>query len=348
MNVETHSIDPKIEAPVDEPIVETIEWTDESLRSSVRVVLRTEAEALLQMEAGVDGAFVDALRLLGSAKGKVVLTGVGKSGLIARKIAATLSSTGTVATFLHPSDGLHGDLGVVGRDDVVLAISKSGESDEIGKLMPAIKRLGVKLVAITSREDSQLAQGADVALVMPDFKEACPMDLAPTTSTTVALAIGDALAVTLMKVKGFKAEDFALYHPGGKLGKRLLLRVSDLMIPLEKSPVLHLNSATMQDAIFALSKYGLGIVIFCEAGEVQAILTDGDIRRLLNQHGERFFGLPLADLVNRTPITLAPEVKAVEALRFMEDRERPLNVLPIVVDGRLVGVLRLHELLSVA
>jgi arabinose-5-phosphate isomerase len=319
------------------------------LTNQIRDVIRLEAEGLSLVAESVNSSFCDALLLLAACRGKVVLTGVGKSGLIARKIAATMSSTGTMATFLHPTDGMHGDLGLLSTGDVVIAIGKSGESEELVKLIPALKRLSVKLVAITSRMDSTLARGADVVLYAPVEREACPLDLAPTVSTTVALAIGDALAITLMKMKDFKPEDFALYHPGGKLGKRLWLKVSDVMIRVESCARLSVKKAKIEDTLFALTQYGQGIVLFeNEDGGFAGILTDGDIRRLLSTHGKNIFQLEIETVLNRRPITIESDCMAVEALKLMEQREKPLNVVPVLSQGKIAGILRLHELLSVS
>ncbi len=319
------------------------------LTHQVRDIIRLEAEGLSLVAESVNDAFCDALILLSSCDGKVILTGVGKSGLIARKIAATMSSTGTMATFLHPTDGMHGDLGLLSSGDVVIAIGKSGESEELVKLIPALKRISVKLIAITSRADSTLAREADVVLYAPVEREACPLDLAPTVSTTAALAIGDALAVTLMKMKNFKTEDFALYHPGGKLGKRLSLKVSDLMISKDSCARLQTKASSIEDTIFALSHYGHGIVIFeDEKGHLEGILTDGDIRRLLSKHRSEIFELDLSRVINRKPTAIEPGCMAVEALKIMEEREKPLNVVPVVSQKKFEGVLRLHELLSVS
>lgn len=316
---------------------------------NIREVVSLEADALKAMSEVIQEPFFEAVSLLYSTKGKIVFTGVGKSGLIARKIAATMSSTGTVATFLHPSDGMHGDLGMLTQDDVVVAIGKSGESEELTNLIPAIKRLNTKIIAITSKKDSTLALQADIVLHTPIIKEACPLDLAPTVSTTVALAVGDALAVTLMKMKNFQHEDFAKYHPGGKLGKRLSLRVCDLMIPKEKCPILNLEKATIEQSIADLGTYGLGILVFCEkAPKLTGILTDGDIRRLLNRHKSEIFNLKLEEVINRKPVTIEPETMAVKALEIMESHQPPLNVVPVVKNNDVVGVLRLHELLSVS
>lgn len=323
--------------------------TREDLKSQIREVIQLEADSLQKMSESITDDFCEALFLISSCQGKVVLTGVGKSGLIARKIAATMSSTGTMATFIHPTEGMHGDLGLLTSGDVVIALGKSGESEELVRLIPAMKRLSVKLIAITSCRESTLAREADVVLFAPVEKEACPLDLAPTVSTTVALAIGDALAITLMKMKNFRSEDFALYHPGGKLGKRLWLKVSDLMIQGEACARLPFETATVEDTILALSKYGQGIVLFEDSvGKLMGILTDGDIRRLLSIHRGGIFEIELREALNRKPIALGPDLMAVEALKLMEERDKPLNVMPVVQEGKAVGIIRLHELLSVS
>lgn len=316
---------------------------------NLKSVVALEAQALDSLCNSISDPFYRAVKLLLNMKGKVILTGVGKSGLIARKIAATMNSTGTVATFLHPSDAMHGDLGMLSSDDVVLAIGKSGESDELTQILPAIRRLNVKIIGLTAKVDSTLGRSSDIILHTPIEKEACPLDLAPTVSTTVALAVGDAIAMTLMRLKNFQPEDFAKYHPGGKLGKRLLLKVSDLMIEKAGCPILHPGKASVEDVITALGEYKLGIVLFSEDGKkLWGMLTDGDIRRLLSQHKAKIFDLKLTEVINRTPITTDSQRKAVEVLSVMEERETPLNVLPIVDDGVIVGVARLHDLLSVS
>ena len=327
----------------------TLKHNKDEILKNIQDVIALEAQALNSMAQSVGEPFYEAISLFLSLKGKIVFTGVGKSGLIARKIAATMSSTGTVATFLHPSDGMHGDLGMLTSDDVVVALGKSGESDELRNLVPAVKRLGTKIIAITSKRDSTLAREADIVLYAPVTKEACPLDLAPTASTTVALAIGDALAVTLMKLKNFRSEDFAKYHPGGKLGKRLSLKVSDLMIPADRCPIISLEKASIEQSIADLGTYALGILLFCKKNPTLAgILTDGDIRRLLNQHKSNIFSLSIEEVINRKPITISPNMMAVEALELMEAHQPPLNVVPVVSDGIILGVVRLHELLSVS
>jgi len=314
---------------------------------SIIEVIRGEAEALNDLIEHVDVSYTNAIELLVSSHGKVVVTGMGKSGLIARKIAATMSSTGTLAVFMHPAEAMHGDLGIVESTDVIIAIGKSGESEEINNILPVIRKIGAKIISITSNKNSTLANNSDVVLYGEVKNEVCPHNLAPTSSTTVALAIGDAIAITLMKLKNFKPENFALYHPGGLLGRRLLLTVKDLMIPAEKCPILNPETSSISDVIMELSEKGLGVVLFqSQDSKLDGILTDGDIRSLLKTHQHRIFDLSLQEVVNKSPTIIEEDLLAAEALRIMENRDKPLNVVPVINSGKLVGVVRLHELLE--
>jgi len=276
-------------------------------------------------------------------KGRVVLTGMGKSGIICQKIAATLSSTGTASFFMHPAEAMHGDLGVIRGDDVVIALSYSGETDELLRLLERIRRLGAKLVAITGRAASTLAQSADVALDCSVTEEACPMNLVPTASTTAALAIGDALAMTLLVEKGFRQEDFANLHPGGKLGKRLM-RVEALMHCGKQCPVVRTDTR-MRDVIYEMSSKGLGMTCVVDGDDtLLGIITDGDLRRRM-ERGTEILDLTAGDVMTRHPITVAPDTLAAEALNIMEQRK----VTAIVVADarqpeRLAGVVHIHDL----
>lgn len=327
--------------------------SDAEIRALLEEVIAVEASSLEMLGRSIEASFIEAVRrILASTRdgrAKVVVTGMGKSGHIARKIAATMSSTGTFAVFLHPAEAIHGDLGMVSRGDIVLALGKSGESDELNALILPLRKIGAQIFAITSNRDSTLARNADLVLYAPIDKEACPLDLAPTTSSTVALAVGDALAMTLMRLKNFQEEDFALYHPGGRIGRRLLLRVRDLMVPRADVPVMNPDHSTIPDVIAALGRYGLGIVLFSRDGRsLHGILTDGDLRRALERHGARIFTIPLAQLLTVSPISIEADLRAVEALKVMEGRARPLNVLPVLEGGVVVGVVRVHELLKLA
>ena len=315
-------------------------------RSLARKVLQTEAAAILALVDRLDAHFDAAVQLLRQCKGRVILTGMGKSGIICRKIAATLTSTGTPALFLHPAEATHGDLGVIQSDDVVVALSYSGETDELLRLLETIRRLGAKLIAVTGGLQSTLAQASDVVLDCSVAEEACPMNLAPTASTTAMLAIGDALAMTLLVEKGFREEDFANLHPGGKLGKRLM-RVEALMHSGAHCPVVG-ASARMRDVIYEMSSKGLGMTCVIddalEDATLLGIITDGDLRRRMERGGE-ILDLRAADVMTRDPVSVLPATLAAEALNIMEQRK----ITSIVVaDGgqpkRIAGVVHLHDL----
>jgi arabinose-5-phosphate isomerase len=315
-------------------------------RVLARKVLETEAAAILSLVDRLDAKFDCAVQLLRQCKGRVILTGMGKSGIICQKIAATLTSTGTAALFLHPAEAMHGDLGVIQSDDVVVALSYSGETDELLGLLETIRRLGAKLIAITGVPRSTLAQAADVALDCSVAEEACPMNLVPTASTTAALAIGDALAMTLCVEKGFRQEDFAKLHPGGKLGKRLM-RVETLMHTGKQCPIVHADTR-MHDVIYEMSSKGLGMTCVVDGvGDediLLGIITDGDLRRHM-ERGGAILELKAGDVMTRNPVAVARSTLAAEALHLMEQRK----ITSIVVadgDGRkrVAGVVHLHDL----
>ncbi len=305
-----------------------------------RRVIRTESAAILALTDRLDDRFVRAVQLLLECKGRVIVTGMGKSGIISRKIAATLSSTGTPAFFLHPAEAFHGDLGVIQADDVVVALSQSGETEELVRLLETVRRLGARLIALTGETESSLGQAADVVLDCRVSQEACPMNLVPTASTTAALAMGDALAITLLVEKGFQPEDFANLHPGGKLGKRLL-RVERLMTPAAQMPAVG-RRTPMPDVIREISEKKKGMTCVLEPdGKLAGIITDGDLRRHLTEPD-----LPrraAEDVMTRNPVTIDRHQYAVDALRIME--ERKITSL-VVVDHSLCveGVLHLHDL----
>ncbi len=306
-------------------------------------LLRLEAVAIEKAAANLDEWSVEkAIELLSGCLSKVIVIGVGKSGVIAQKIAQTLTSTGTVAVFVHPTDALHGGLGIISSGDVIIALSNSGETDEILAILPSLKHRGSSLIAIVGNTDSTLARQSDVVLDASVDKEACPLNLAPTTSTTVALAIGDALAMVLMEKKNLTAEDFAANHPAGRLGKRLTLRVSDLMHP---SPNVSPGSIWI-DVVKAISKHALGAVnVVGENSDLIGIVTDGDLRRTIEKTGgDDLAGLTAEQMMTGSPIAAAPEMLAYDALRLMEDRPSQISVLPVIDDmGICVGLLRLHD-----
>lgn len=321
--------------------------TDQNHFAQFTRYLQLESDAIAQTARRVRREDVgNAIELLAACRGKVVLVGVGKSGNIAQKIAATLTSTGTLALYLHPSDALHGGLGLVTTDDVVIVISNSGETEEIVSMLPYLKYRRAQIVAIVGNLQSSLAARADVTLDASVEMEACPLNLAPTTSTTVALAIGDALAMTLMERKGLTPEDFALNHPAGQLGKRLTLRVSDVMHGGAHNPSISAE-ATLIEVVQAISRGGLGAVnVVDAAGRLVGIITDGDLRRSLERsHLTDLETLRSEMIMTRTPVKTTPDMLAYAALQLMEDRPSQISVLPVVDHkGKCVGLLRLHDI----
>jgi arabinose-5-phosphate isomerase len=323
--------------------------TDSSDYAHVVELLRVESEAIAKAAERLQTAQLDeVLSILKGCRGKVVVLGVGKSGIIAQKIAATMTSSGTAAIYLHPSDALHGGLGIVTPDDVVMMLSNSGETDELIELLPFLKRREVPLIAIVGNLNSTIGKRAAAVLDASVDQEACPLNLAPTTSTTVALAIGDALAMTLMRAKGLTENDFASNHPAGQLGKRLTLRVADLMHSGAENPTIASNASWME-VVSTISQYGLGAVnVLAEDGRLAGIITDGDLRRSLQKLGARDFGfanLRCDDLMTHNPVVAKPEMLAFNALRLMEERPSQISVLPVVDnDGRCVGLIRLHDI----
>lgn len=307
-----------------------------------RAVLEQEAAAVAALAKRLDKRFSDAVELLARSKGRVVVSGVGKSGAIARKIAATLTSTGTPATFLHPVDSVHGDLGIVGRDDAAIVLSKSGETGELMVLVDQLKRLGVPIVAMTGGEDSSLARAADVVLDAAVDGEACPFDLAPTTSTTVALALGDALAIALLEKKGFKSDDFARLHPGGSLGRRLLLTVGDVMVT-EKLPVLG-PDAPMKKCVILLAERRGTVVIVDAKKRVSGVVTAGDLTRLMEKRDD-FLSVKVREIMTRAPKVVHEGELAGAALYRME--QHGIMAMPVVdKGGALQGVVHLHDLMK--
>ena len=305
-----------------------------------RRVLRTEANAINALTARLDGNFEKAIDLLLACKGRAIVTGMGKSGIICRKIAATLSSTGTSAFFLHPAEAIHGDLGMVQPDDIVIALSHSGETEELVRLLEAIRRIGAKLIALTGSPASTLARAADVAIDCGIAEEACPMNLVPTASTTAALAMGDALAMTLLELKGFREEEFARLHPGGKLGRRLL-RVESAMHTGDQIPIVA-AAAPMADVIHEMSSKRLGMTCVAEAGVLTGIVTDGDLRRHMAANRD-LLALTAAHVMTKKPATIRRECLAVDALRIMEER-RITSIVVVGDNDTIEGVVHLHDL----
>lgn len=318
--------------------------TIETIASQIRSVIDQEAAALRAVSHAVNGKFTEAVRLMERCRGKVIVTGIGKSGLIAQKIASTLASTGTPSLYMHPAEGMHGDIGLVQRQDLVLAVGKSGESDELNGILPALKRLRVKIIAITAKQDSTLSRYAAVVLVTPVEKEACPLNLAPTCSTTAALAVGDALAVTLMKRRGFQKKHFAMLHPGGQLGKRLILRVCDVMRSGEHNPTVRLNDTIGQMLSEMTAKRAGAVSVVNGSGKLAGLVTDHDIRRAL-ERGGNLASQSIAQIMNPRPTSIRFDRLAIEAADIMTNRKNPFLVLPVINrQGRPVGMIHLHDI----
>ncbi|MGA7827367.1 MAG: KpsF/GutQ family sugar-phosphate isomerase [Geobacteraceae bacterium] len=309
-------------------------------------VIRVEAEALLALAESLNGEFAKAVDLIISAQGRVVVTGMGKSGIICQKIASTLSSTGTPSFFLHPAEGIHGDLGMIMKGDVVIAVSNSGETEEVVRILPVIKRIGATLISMSGNAGSTLAKAADIFLEIAIKEEACPLGLAPTASTTATLAMGDALAVALLVTRGFKAEDFALFHPGGALGKKLILRVEDLMHDGDAVPLVF-EQVLMREALFVITSRGLGITgVVDSAGALQGVITDGDLRRALEKGGD-ILNATAGELMSRNPKKITAGDLAAKALQRMEEHAiTSLFVFDDISADRPVGIIHLHDLLK--
>ncbi len=319
-------------------------FSSEALLEVGRKVLREEAEALLRSADTLDPVMVEAARSIQCCKGRLVVAGLGKSGLIGRKIAATFASLGTPSFFLHASEGAHGDLGMVCREDVGLFLSNSGETREVLELLPYFRRLGATIIAMTGNSSSRLAREADLVLCSRVEREADPLGLAPTSSTTLQLALGDALAGMVTEMRGLRREDFALFHPGGSLGRRLLLRVRDVMGGEDRLPLVR-EKASVKEALFSITSKGYGATLVVNAsGELRGIFTDGDLRRLVEDRGAEAFGLEVETVMTRSPRVIFPDRLAAEAVLLMEQHE--VSVLVVTEKARPVGMVHLHDLLK--
>jgi len=318
----------------------------EDLIRQAQRVLEIEAQAISGLLPRLGNEFIQAVNLLYSCQGKVVVTGMGKSGHIGQKISATLSSTGTPTFFLHPGEGKHGDLGMVTRQDVMIIISNSGETEEIIDLLPFFKRLNVSLISLTGKPQSTIGKVSQVVIDVSVKEEACPLQLAPTASTTATLAMGDALAIVLLQKRGFKEQDFALFHPGGILGRRLLLKVEDVMHTGEQIPRVFEN-APMKDALMEITSKKLGVTtVTSPSGEFKGIITDGDLRRWLERidHGQELFNQKAKDIMTQNPKTIDRDALAAQAVLLME--KFSITSLIIVVGGKALGIVHLHDLLK--
>jgi len=312
--------------------------------SIAKRVLRNEAKAISKLAERINDDFRKIINMLAKNKGRIIVTGMGKPGFIAQKVSATLSSTGTPSLYLHPAEALHGDLGRVTKEDVIIAFSNSGETEEVIRLLPIIKKIGAELIAITGNKKSTLALNSNFTIDSSVRVEACPMGLAPTTSTTAMLALGDAIAVALLEKKNFKAKDFALFHPGGALGKRLLLNVEDIMRPRAKMPVVK-KDAKVKDVLLKITKMRAGSACVVDGnGKLLGIFTDGDLRRHLDV-GTDIMACKIQDVMTRGPHTIAPDKLAAEAFKILRDRK--IDEIPVVdKKGKLVGVLDVQDVLN--
>lgn len=317
----------------------------ENILDIAKKVLKIEADAVAALAEKLDSTFEKAIDIIFKSKGRVVVTGMGKSGLVGKKIAATLASTGTPAFFMHPAEASHGDLGMVTSDDVIIAISNSGETAELSGLIPFLKRFNVGLIAMTGSRNSTLAKSADVHLDVSVKEEACPLGVVPTASTTAALAMGDAVAVALLVKRGLKQEDFAFFHPGGNLGKKLFIKVKDLMHTGDALPFVS-PQTEMTKAVVEISSKRLGVAIVSDAGKkILGVLTDGDIRRGIEKWGKDFFDMKAGEVMTKNPKTISEDELAVKALSIMETHSITSLAVPDS-DGKAIGVIHLHDILK--
>ena len=318
---------------------------EDVMLEQARQVLRMEAEAVLEQVERIDEHFKAAVEMILACPGRTVITGMGKSGIIGRKMAATLASTGTPSFYLHPAEGIHGDLGMVTEGDVVIALSNSGETGEVLHILPSLRRIGAKLIAMVGNPNSTLAKNSDIVLNVGVTREACPLGLAPTSSTTAALAYGDALALALLSKRKFTASQFAVFHPGGSLGRKLLLTVEDIMHSGTENPLVKAD-ISVQDALFVITDKGLGAVsVVDDDNKMLGVLTDGDIRRGLSK-GVDFLKRPVTELMTASPKTITEEKLAAQALHIMEsNRPKPITVLPVVdAENHVIGLLHMTDL----
>jgi len=314
--------------------------------AELRRVLELELYTIKRVADAIGPDYEEAFRVLFACQGKVVVTGVGKSGIIAQKIAATMVSTGTPAMFLHSSDGMHGDVGIIKKDDIVLAIGKSGESNEIVAILPVARKIGATVISITAQPKSTMARHSDLVLHTPIEEEACPLNMAPTCSTTAALVVGDALAMVLMKLRDFNPDDFAMNHPGGQLGKRLILIVGDVMRSGEANPVVHVSSTTRVMLSEITRKRAGAVSVIDDNQHLLGLVTDYDIRRVL-ESGKDIFSMPIQAVMNPNPDFVVDHDNAYRALELMEKREKPISLLPVLNrDKKVVGMIHLHDLVA--
>ena len=319
---------------------------DIDIESEIKKVIDIEIKGLSLLKGRINASVKNAVDTIFDCRGKVILTGMGKSGLVAKKIASTMSSVGTPAIFMHPAEGMHGDLGIIGSDDVVIAIGKSGESSELNGVLPSIKNVGATIIGIMGEASSTLARYSDIIIDIGDMEEACPFNMAPTTSSTVIMVLGDAIAVALMKMRGFKLNDYALLHPGGQLGKRLTMTVADVMLKGDDNPLINISDR-VKSCILKISEKQAGAVsVVDNDGKIMGLVTDYDIRKHLEKE-ENIFSMKIKDIMNPKPIFIYEDEKAFSALKIMQERKKPITVLSVLNRKDIVvGMLRMHDLVK--
>jgi arabinose-5-phosphate isomerase len=317
-----------------------------NIESEIIRVIDIEMKGLSLLREQIDSSVKSAVEIIFNCSGKVILTGMGKSGLVAKKIASTMSSVGTPAIFMHPAEGMHGDLGIIGADDVVIAIGKSGESTELNGVLPSVKNVGAKIIGVMGEADSTLAKYSDIIINIGNIEEACPFNMAPTTSSTVTMVLGDAIAVALMKMRGFDLADYALLHPGGQIGKRLTMMVSDIMLQGSNNPIINISDS-VKNCISEISRKLAGAVsVVDNEGMLMGLVTDYDIRTHLEKE-ENIFSMKIEEIMNSNPVFIYDDEKAFSALKIMQERERPITILSVLNRKNLVvGMLRMHDLIK--
>ena len=317
-----------------------------NIESEIISVIDIEMKGISLLREHIDSSVKSAVETIFNCRGKVILTGMGKSGLVAKKIASTMSSVGTPAIFMHPAEGMHGDLGIIAAEDVVIAIGKSGESSELNGVLPSIKSVGAKIIGIMGDGNSTLAKYSDVVIKIGDLEEACPLNMAPTTSSTVTMVLGDAMAVALMKMRDFDLADYALLHPGGQIGKRLTMRVSDVMLKGSNNPVINITESVKNCISEISSKLAGAVSVVDNDSKILGLVTDYDIRRHIEKE-ENIFAMEIKDIMNPDPIFVYEDEKAFSALKIMQEREKPITILSVLDRNNIVvGMLRMHDLVK--
>ncbi len=317
-----------------------------NIESEIIRVIDIEMKGLSLLKEQIDSSVKSAVEIIFNCSGKVILTGMGKSGLVAKKIASTMSSVGTPAIFMHPAEGMHGDLGIIGADDVVIAIGKSGESAELNGILPSVKNVGAKIIGVMGETNSTLAKYSDIIIDIGNIEEACPFNMAPTTSSTVTMVLGDAMAVALMKMRGFDLEEYALLHPGGQIGKRLTMMVSDIMLKGSNNPIINISDS-VKNCISEISRKLAGAVsVVDNDGVLTGLVTDYDIRKHLEKE-ENIFSMKIEEIMNSKPVFIYDDEMAFSALKIMQERERPITILSVLNrKNYVVGMLRMHDLIK--